>query len=103
MALSDCYHTRKRFIKAMPEPNPKATIPRHVYSRAAGEQTVLFSMLTMRSTVLDDVASRLWRVLESRPDLACPIGELLAAGVDVDQALKRIQQLAGEKLLEIRE
>jgi hypothetical protein len=86
----------------------RISIPSHVYSRSGTRTVVVLSMQNMRTTVLDDVASVLWRKLEDCPNQECAVEELLSAyaprgGAAADMAAQRVKQLAQERLLEIKE
>lgn len=78
-----------------------------MYSRSAGDRVVVLSMQNLRTTVLDDVASSLWRRLESEPGFECDAESLLTAqvalsGVPPERIAERIQALAQQNLLELR-
>lgn len=86
----------------------RISIPSHVYSRSGAQTVVVLSMQNLRTTVLDDVASTLWRKLETCSNQECSAEELLAAyaprgGAAADVAAQRIKQLAQERLVEIKE
>lgn len=86
----------------------RISIPSHVYSRSGARTVVVLSMQNMRTTVLDDVASTLWRKLEDSLNQECAVEELLSAyaprgGASADVAVQHIKQLAQERLVEIKE
>lgn len=86
----------------------RVAIPSHVYSRTGAQTVVVLSMQNLRATVLDDVASALWKTLEERPNQECSLDELLSAyaprgGAAADMAARRVKQLAQERLVEIKE
>jgi hypothetical protein len=86
----------------------RVTIPQQVYSKHAGDRVVVINMLSLRTTPLDDIASTLWRYLESQPQCITSLTDLVNAyapkgGAAAELAVQRIQQLAQARLLEVRE